>query len=201
MVHIDLASKHGTVVHGPERHSHELKYDYLVLALGSITNFSGLPGLEHRGMTMKSLSDAIHWRNQLIDMLEEAGFECAAGERPNLLTIVVAGGGFAGVETVAAVDDFLRESIRFYPHVTAAMLRVVLAHPGDVIRPELGPKLGVRSEKIVRAQGRDSSQYKGVRVDEDVVELSDGSTIPTKTLRNHFSLSQSEQTKSGWAIR
>ena len=102
-----------TVVHGPERHTHELGYDYLILALGSTTNFFGLPGLEHRAMTMKSLSDAIHLRNRLIDLLEQADFECAVGSRPNLLTVVVAGGGFAGTETIAGVNDFLRESMRF----------------------------------------------------------------------------------------
>jgi len=50
-----------TVVHGAERHGHELKYDYLILALGSMTNFFGLPELEHKAMTMKSLSDAMHF--------------------------------------------------------------------------------------------------------------------------------------------
>jgi NADH dehydrogenase len=88
--HIDLASKQATVVHGEKRHRHSLPYHYLVLALGSMTNFLGLPELEHRAMTMKSLGDAIHLRNRLIDLLEEADFECAAGSRPNLLTIVVA---------------------------------------------------------------------------------------------------------------
>ena len=115
---IDLIAKKVTVVHGSERHSHELRYDYLILALGSITNFFGLPELQHSATTMKSLSDAIHLRNRLIYLLEEADFECAAGSRPNLLTIVVAGGGFAGTETVAAVNDFLRESLQFYPHLT-----------------------------------------------------------------------------------
>src|SRR5438874_421775 len=70
--HVDLRPKEVTVVHGSERHTHELRYDYLVLALGSTTNFFGLPGLEHRAMTMKSLSDAIHLRNRLIDLLEQA---------------------------------------------------------------------------------------------------------------------------------
>jgi NADH dehydrogenase len=182
VVHIDLASKHVTVVHGAERHSHELSYDYLVLALGSTTNFFGLPGLEH-SMTMKSLSDAIHLRNQLIDLLEEADFECASGERPNLLTIVVAGGGFAGVETVAAVNDFLRESIRFYPHLTADMLRVVLAHPGNVILPELGPKLGAYAQKkLAERKVEIRVKTKVVRVNQDAVELSDGSLIPTSTV-------------------
>jgi NADH dehydrogenase len=77
--HIDLTLKQVTVIHGPKRHSHELSYDYLVLVLGSTTNFFGLAQLEQRAMTMKSLSDAAHLRNQLIDMLEEADFESAAG--------------------------------------------------------------------------------------------------------------------------
>jgi NADH dehydrogenase len=183
VVHIDITSKHVTVVHGPERHSHELKYDYLVLALGSTTNFFGMSELERRAMTMKSLSDAIHLRNQLIDMLEEADFECAAGERPNLLTIVVAGGGFAGVETVAAVNDFLRDSIRFYPHLTADMLRVVLAHPGDVILPELGPKLGAYAQKkLTERKVEIRVNTKVVRVEQHAVELSDGSHVLTDTV-------------------
>ena len=183
VVRIDIASKRVTVVHGPERHSHDLKYDYLVLALGSTTNFFGMSELERRAMTMKSLSDAIHLRNQLIDLLEEADFECAAGERPNLLTIVVAGGGFAGVETVAAVNDFLRDSIRFYPHLTADMLRVVLAHPGDVILPELGPKLGAYAQKkLTERKVEIRVNTKVVRVEQHAVELSDGSHVLTDTV-------------------
>jgi NADH dehydrogenase len=139
--------------------------------------------LERRAMTMKSLSDAIHLRNQLIDLLEEADFECAAGERPNLLTIVVAGGGFAGVETVAAVNDFLRDSIRFYPHLTADMLRVVLAHPGDVILPELGPKLGAYAQKkLTERKVEIRVNTKVVRVEQHAVELSDGSRVLTDTV-------------------
>jgi len=181
--HIDLASKQVTVVHGPERHSHELRYDYLVLALGSTTNFFGLPGLEHRAMTMKSLSDAIHLRNRLIDLLEQADFECAVGSRPNLLTVVVVGGGFAGTETIAGINDFLRESIRFYSHLTEDMVRVVLVHPGDVILPELGPKLGAYAQKkLAERKVEIRVDTKVVQVDDDAVELSDGSHIPTQTV-------------------
>jgi len=89
---IDLPSRRVHVVHGPERHQHEIDYQYLVIALGSTTNFYGLPGLEQKALTMKSLGDAIHLRNQLIDLLEEADFECAVGARQDLLTVVVAGG-------------------------------------------------------------------------------------------------------------
>jgi NADH:ubiquinone reductase (H+-translocating) len=181
--HIDLALKQVTVVHGPEHHAHTLNYDQLVLALGSTTNFFRLPQLEQKALTMKSLGDAIRLRNQLIDMLEEADFECAAGSRPKLLSVVVAGGGFAGVETVAAVNDFLRESIRLYPHLATDMLRVVLVHPGDVILPELGRKLGAYAQKKLAARNveiRVNARILGV--DKDAVELNDGSRIPASTI-------------------
>jgi NADH dehydrogenase len=176
-------SKRVAVAYGPKRHSHELRYDYLVLALGSITNFFGLPELEHRAMTMKSLSDAIHLRNRVIDLLEEADCNCAIGTRPDSLTMIVAGGGFAGVETVAAVNDFMRESIRFYPHLSAEMVRVVLVHPGNVILPELGPKLGTYAQKKLAERNVEIRvNTRVVRVDDDRVELSDGSHILTNTV-------------------
>jgi NADH dehydrogenase len=180
---VDLESKCVRVVHGPERHAHELTYDYLVLALGSTTNFFGLAGLERRAMTIKSLSDAIHLRNRLIDLLEQADFECALGTRPTLLTIVVAGGGFAGTETVAGINDFLRESIRFYPHLTEDLVRVVLVHPGHVILPELGPKLGAYAQKKLAVRKVEIRvNTKVVDVDDGAVELSDGTTLTAGTV-------------------
>lgn len=181
--HIDLWSKRVTVVHGPERHCHSLSYDHLVLALGSTTNFFGVPQLEHRTLTMKSLSDAAHLRNQLIDMLEEADFECATDSRSKLLTVVVVGGGFAGTETVAAVNDFLRESVRLYPHLRTDMLRVILVHPGDAILPELGLKLGKYAQKkLVERKVEIRVDARVVRVDQEAVELNDGSRIPASTV-------------------
>jgi len=64
-------------------------------------------------MTMKSLSDAVRLRNTLIALLEEANTDCAAGDRIDLLSIAVAGAGFAGVETLASINDFLKHSLRF----------------------------------------------------------------------------------------
>src|SRR5262249_61392677 len=95
---IDLARRRVRVAHGFEPHEHDLEYDHLVIALGSMTNFYGLPGLEQRALTMKTLGDAIHLRNRVIATLEEADTECATG-RDGLLTFVVAGGGFACVGT------------------------------------------------------------------------------------------------------
>src|SRR5437763_16168679 len=139
---IDVEGKRVTVSHGFDRHSHELEYDHLVLGLGSVTSFFNLPGVAERALPMTSLGDAIQLRNRLIAHLEEADTECARAERPPLLTFVVAGGGFAGVETVASMNDFLRDAIPFYPNLGEDMLRVVLVHPGEYILPELGGKLG-----------------------------------------------------------
>jgi NADH:ubiquinone reductase (H+-translocating) len=180
---IDLNARRVTVTHGRQRHVHELDYDYLVIALGSTTNFFGLAGLQNRALTMKSLSDAIYLRNHLIDLLEQADFECMAAARPGLLTIVVAGGGFAGTETVAAINDFLRESVRFYRHLSRDWIRVILVHPGAVILPELGPKLGEYAQKKLAGRKVEIRlKTKVLQVDDDSVRLSDGTCIPTQTV-------------------
>jgi len=175
---IDLARKRAAVFHGPNQHHHELSYDYLVIALGATTNFYKIPGLEERALTMKSLGDAIHLRNRLIDLLEEADFDCAIDSRADLLSVVVAGGGFAGVETVAAANDFLREATRFYRH-----LDVVLVHPEPVILPELGDQMGQYAQKKLgerRVEILVNTKVKAIS--DESVELSDGTKIRTKTL-------------------
>jgi NADH:ubiquinone reductase (H+-translocating) len=180
---IDLPGRRVTVSHGAEHHSHEVEYDHLVIALGSITNFFNLPGLQERALTMKSLGDAIYLRNKLISHLEEADFECCAPERQALLTFVVAGGGFAGVETIASLNDFVREALRFYPNLREELLRVVLVHPGPVILPELGEKLGAYAQqKLAGRQVEIKVNTKVTGVSERGVELSDGSAILTRTL-------------------
>jgi NADH dehydrogenase len=181
---IDLPNKRVVVSHGiGEPHKHDLVYDHLVISLGSITNFFNLPGLEERALTMKSLGDAIHLRNRLIQHLEEADFECCPAVRGPLLTFVVAGGGFAGVETIASINDFLREALPFYSHLTEDMLRVLLVHPGPVILPELGEKLGrYAQQKLAERKVEIRVNTKVTGFSGDQVSLSDGSTIKTSTL-------------------
>jgi len=181
---IDLPNKRVIASHGiGERHEHEMEYDHLIIALGSITNFFSLPGLEERALTMKSLGDAIHLRNRLIQHLEEADFECCPITRKPLLTFVVAGGGFAGAETIASVNDFLREAIKFYPHLTEDMLRVVLVHPGPVILPELGDKLGYYAQSKLAARGVEIHvNTKVAAFSGSVVTLTDGTKIESSTL-------------------
>ncbi|PYJ32268.1 MAG: hypothetical protein DME79_08890 [Verrucomicrobia bacterium] len=115
--------------------------------------------------------------------MEEANSQCNLSDRESLLTFVVAGGGFAGVETVAALNDFVREALPFYPSVREEMLRVILVHSGPVILPELGEALGRYTQKVLTGRGVDirlNTRVKGVT--EENVSLVDGSSIPTRNL-------------------
>jgi NADH dehydrogenase len=181
---IDLTTKRVVVFHGiGESHPHVLDYDHLVLALGSVTNFYGIPGLQERALTMKSLADAVCLRNRLIEHLEEADFECSTLPPEQLLTFAVAGGGFAGVETVAAINDFLREALKHYPHLNEAILRIVLVEHGPMILPELGPELGrYAQEKLAQRKIEFRLGTKVTGLTDQGVELNDGTTLPARTL-------------------
>lgn len=185
VVRVDLAAKVVVASHGSDPHTHELPYDHLVLGLGSTTHFHGIPGLEERALRMKSIDDAAMLRSRLIANLEEAATECAAitCQRGPLLTCVVAGGGFAGVETVAAVNDFVRESLRYYPSLAADHIRMVLVHSGPRLLPELDEKLGRYAERQLARRGIEIRL--GVRVsgytDEDV-RLDDGTVLAARLL-------------------
>ena len=184
VLEIDLEHKAVVVTHGVEgSHPHRLEYDHLVLALGAVTNFFGTPGLAERAFTMKTLGDAIALRNRIIDSLEEGDFECCPTIRRRMMTFVVAGGGFAGVETVAAVHDFILEALPHYPHLAPSDVRVVLIHPGAVILPELSEKLGRYAQTKLAARGielRLETKVNGFS--SDGVELSDGTVIETANL-------------------
>ena len=183
---IDLPNKRVVISHGhhnDDNHSHCLKYDHLVLALGSITKFFNLPGLAEQALAMKSLPDAIQLRARIIRSLEGANSECSLGERQSLLTFVVAGGGFAGVETVAALNDFVRQALPFYPNLRERMLRVVLVHPGELILPELGESLGRYAQKVLAQRGVEIRLNTRVTsMTENEVCLKDSPPIPSSTL-------------------
>lgn len=180
---IDLAARQVEVAHGLHGHSHTLKYDHLVIGLGSVTNFFNTPGLQELALTMKSLGDAIYLRNRLIAMLEEAEPECNAPSRCRLLTFVVAGGGFAGVETVAAINDFLRDALKFYPGIKEELIKVILVHPGMIILPELKAELGLYAQqKLSNRKVEILLNTKVVGLSEDEVILSDGNHISANTL-------------------
>ncbi|MGB0061868.1 NAD(P)/FAD-dependent oxidoreductase [Candidatus Binatus sp.] len=180
---INLERRCVTVTHGFDRHVHELPYDHLIIALGSSTNFFGLPGVQDAALTIKTLDDAIELRNRLITHLEEANSECAAGQRQPLLTFVVVGAGFAGVETLGGIHDFIRAAIRFYPNLTPEFVRTILISSEEFILPELGAKLGAYAQRKLTARGVEIfTRARVTAVRDGLVELSDGKTIPATTL-------------------
>jgi NADH dehydrogenase len=153
------------------------------LALGSNTNYFNLPGLKEFSLAMKTLPDAVQLRAQIIQHLEDANSECILNDRRSLLTFVVAGGGFAGVETVAAINDFVREALKFYPNLKEEMVRVVLVHPGAVILPELGEELGRYAQTVLAGQGVEillNARVTGMS--EKQVSLAGAEPLPASTL-------------------
>jgi NADH dehydrogenase len=132
---------------------------------------------------MKSLSDAALLRNRVLAVLEEANLQSDFVARRRLLTFVTAGGGFAGSETTGAINDFVRETVRYYPNLNEELIRVVVINPGDFLLPELGQELAYYAERKLRERKVDV--IKGVPMasyDGSLVTLTDGNTIPASTL-------------------
>jgi NADH:ubiquinone reductase (H+-translocating) len=180
---INLERRCVTVTHGFDRHVHDLPYDHLIIALGSSTNFFGLPGVQDAALTIKTLDDAIELRNRLITHLEEANSECAAGERQPLLTFVVVGAGFAGVETLGGIHDFVHAAIRFYPNLTPEFVHTILISSDAFILPELGSKLGAYAQRKLAARGVEIiTRTRVTAIRDGLVDLSGGRTIPATTL-------------------
>jgi NADH dehydrogenase len=160
-----------------------LPYDYLVLALGTLDNFGVVRGLQEHGPHFKNLGDALVLRNRLIHLLEEADSEQDAALRRRMLTFVMAGGGFSGVEAIAEVNDFVRDVARRYPHVDPAELRVILVHSGPHILPELPASLSHYAQTMLtRRKVEIRLQTRLAAVTSDEAHLSDGSVLPTKTV-------------------
>jgi NADH:ubiquinone reductase (H+-translocating) len=119
----------------------------------------------------------------MVALLETAALQTDEFARRQLLTFVIAGGGFAGVETTGAVNDFIRETARYYPSIAETDIRVVLIHPDTFLLPELGEELGLYAERKLRERNVDIA--KRVRVasyDGSIVTLTDGTSIPASTL-------------------
>ena len=128
-------------------------YDHLVLALGSVSNYLGVANLEKLAFNFKSLLDAICIRNHVIEMFERADREPDASQRAALLSFVIAGGGFAGVELAGALNDFARGILADYPNLNPNELNIVLVHSRDRILPELSESLARYAQNKMEARG------------------------------------------------
>ena len=160
----------------------EIPYDQLVLALGSVSNYFGMSNIEKLAFNFKSLLDAIRIRNHVIEMFERADREPDPAVRKTLLTFVIAGGGFAGVELAGALNDFARGILADYPNLRSDNLSVVLVHARDRILPELSESLAGYAQKKMELRGvtfRLNTRL--TDANPGVVVLSDGE-IPASTL-------------------
>ncbi len=156
----------------------EIAYDQLVLALGAISNYLGMANVQKYALDFKSLLDAIRVRNRVIEMFERADAETNPELRQRLLTFVIAGGGFAGVELAGALNDFGRGILADYPNLRPENLNVILVHSREHILPELSESLGRYAREKMADRGvifRLNARLKDFQT--GVVSLSDGEIL------------------------
>ena len=160
----------------------EVPYDYLVFALGSISNHLGMTNLQKFAFNFKTLLDAIRIRNRVIEMFERADRESDPNLRSALLTFVIAGGGFAGVEVAGALNDFAHGILADYPNLSSRDLNIILVHSRERILPELSESLATYAQEQMQSRGvsfRLSTRILDAHL--GAVLLSNGK-IPTHTL-------------------
>ena len=159
-----------------------LQADHLVIALGSVTDFHNTPGAAEHSISMKRLDDARLVFQRVSACLERAELEQDADKRKELLTFVVGGGGYTGVETMAAVNDLVRDSAEKLPRLTSAEVRTLIVQPGSRLLPELSEKLAAYTTAKLRERGVEVMLNTSItNATEGAVVLENRESIPTKT--------------------
>jgi len=179
--------------HDPERRTVELTtregereqlpYDQLLLALGSVSRVLPVPGLEEHAVGFKSLADAIWLRNHVVETLEAANAGDDPARRDELLTYVFVGGGYAGLEALAELQDFAADAMDSYPRARLHGMRWVLVEAMDRVLPEIDRGLAEYALRQLRGRGIDirlETTLEGVTADR--ARLSSGETLPTRTV-------------------
>lgn len=164
---------------------HTLKYDYVILALGNETNFFGNANIANNALTIKSLHDAIILRDHIINMLEQADLEYAnEAQLKGLMTFVVVGGGFAGIETIGEINSFIHNSTNnFYHNIRSKDVRVILVSAHKTILPEVTEDLSEFALQKLREEGIEVMlNTRVVDADLNCVKLDNGSVISSNTL-------------------
>jgi NADH dehydrogenase len=148
--HIDLERR---LVHawGSDGAEYERPYDHLVLAAGSVTNTTRIPGAEN-ALTFKALADALVLRNQLLERFERAEVESDPQRKRKLLTLAVVGAGLVGIELLGELTAFVDSILRFYPHVRRSEVRFVAFEGGNRILPEFVPRQARYAERVLRGR-------------------------------------------------
>jgi NADH:ubiquinone reductase (H+-translocating) len=161
----------------------DVRYQDLVIALGSISRALPVPGLMDHALGFKDLADAIQLRNHVLRRLEAADAAIDESHRRQELTFVFIGAGYAGVEALAELSDLVRDAVRYYPHLHDARQRWVLVDAAPKILPEIPPRLGEYAAH--QLTGRGVEIYVGTTlesVEGNVAQLSNGERIPTHTV-------------------
>ena len=179
---VDLAARTATV-QPAEGAAFEEGFDTLVVALGAISRTAPVPGLVEHAVGFKTIAEAIHLRNHVLQQLELASTVDDPAERRRRLTFVFVGGGYAGVEAMAELEDLVRDASRHYPTLRNVPRRWVLADAADHILNDLRGRLGDYAAEQLETRGFDLRLKTLLSdVDDEGVELSDGERIPTATL-------------------
>ena len=158
-----------------DKRSISIHYDFLVVALGSETNFFGMADVEKNAYTMKTLNDAVMLRNRVVDMLEQAENETNPILRKSFLNFVVVGGGFAGIETAGELMDLLLDARKYYPTIHKEDLKVIVLEAMGEILPGFNKKLADFAKKKLIERGIDIQLKKAVT-------SFDGNEVTIKTL-------------------
>ena len=180
---VDLDRRQVVVRYPDQPHFHYIPFDHLVIAVGGSTDLSRIPGMSAHSFSFKTLGDAIALRSHLIGVLEKADVEEETERKDQLLTFVVAGGGYTGVEVVAEINEFVREATRSYRHVDPAEAKVLLLQGASRILPELDEGPAAFSHRVLERRGieiRLNTRVAGATA--EGVVLDDGSGISARTL-------------------
>jgi len=160
-----------------DKRSISIHYDFLIIALGSETNFFGMADVEKNAYTMKTLYDAVVLRNRIIDMLEQAENETNPILRKSFLNFVIAGGGFAGIETAGELMDLLLDARKHYHTIRKEDLRVIVIEALPMILPGFNEKLaGFAKEKM-------TDRRIDIRLKTAITSF-DGNEVTTKLVQN-----------------
>ncbi|MEU9885890.1 NAD(P)/FAD-dependent oxidoreductase [Sphaerisporangium sp. NPDC051011] len=165
---------------GPARH---LEYDYLVFAPGSISRTLPIPGLAQCGIGFKTLEEAIHLRNRVLAQLDLAVSTTDERVRRRALTFLFVGGGYAGVEALAELEDMAADACRYFPGVARRDMRWTLVEATGRILPEVGPEMARWTAQQLRRRGIEVRL--GTRLESAVdhhIILSDGDEFDAGTL-------------------
>ena len=158
-----------------DKRSVSIHYDFLVVALGSETNFFGMADVEKNAYTMKTLNDAVVLRNRIIDMLEQAENETNPILRKSFLNFVVAGGGFAGIETAGELMDLILDARKHYPNIHKDDLKVIVIEALPMILPGFNEKLAKFAKQKLIERGID------IKLQTAITSF-DGNEVTTKLL-------------------